>query len=213
MHLYQATVDRGGEFDKVTKGLPMEKNGVHSQKDRPSGETGYDSAEEGDEAGRGVFDRIIGFFAVIAGVLLIIMTLVVCYNVLMRYFIGDPPVWATEITEYIMLYATFLAAAWVLKEKGHVRIDILVGQLSSRGQYILNTIACLLGITACSILLYHSARATYSLYVREVISLKILPFPKYILIGVIPFGMLLTLIQFIRMALLLLEKKSKASIW
>jgi TRAP-type C4-dicarboxylate transport system permease small subunit len=153
---------------------------------------------KGPGKGSLIFDGLIRALAVIAGVLLVTMALVVSYNVLMRYFIGKPPVWVTEITEWILLYATFLAAAWVLKEDGHVKIDVVLIRLSQKNQYVLSVVVCVLGILTCGFFAYHGAKAVYSLYKRDVIMMGMILMPKYILVAVIPLGILLSLIQFIR---------------
>jgi TRAP-type C4-dicarboxylate transport system permease small subunit len=162
----------------------------------------------------GKIDRILGgiikFFGVIAGILFMTMALVVTYNVVMRYFVARPPVWAIETTEYIMVYATFLAAAWVLSVDGHVKIDILVMRLSPRNRYLLSVIVSFLGFVACAVLGWFAAKSTYDLYTREVIMMKMMPWPKWILIAPIPVGILLTLIQFIRNLVALLGRKEVA---
>lgn len=162
---------------------------------------------EGFRKGSLIFDRIIGALAVIAGILLLAMALIVSYNVLMRYFIGKPPVWAIEMTEWILLYATFLAAAWILKVDGHVKIDVVVIRLSQKKQHILSVIICILGILTCGFLSYHGVKAVYSLYKREVLMMGMILMPKYILVAVIPLGILLSSIQFIRILTGLLTRK------
>lgn len=145
-----------------------------------------------------ILDGIIKFFGVIAGILFMMMALIVTYNVIMRYFVVRPPVWAIETTEYIMVYSTFLAAAWILRVDGHVKIDIVVIRLSPKSQHILNIVVSLLGLVSCGLLAWYGMEATYSLLSREVIMMKMIPWPKWILVAPIPVGMLLTLIQFIR---------------
>jgi TRAP-type C4-dicarboxylate transport system permease small subunit len=145
-----------------------------------------------------IFDGLLKALAAIAGVLLLVMVLIVSYTVVMRYFIGKPPVWGTEMTEWILLYATFLAAAWVLKDDGHVRIDVVLIRLSQKKQYILSVIVCILGILTCGFFAYHGAKAVYSLYKRDVIMMGMILMPKYILVAVIPLGILLSFVQFIR---------------
>lgn len=159
---------------------------------------------------KGIIDHVITFFAVISGGLLAIMALIVSYNVLMRYFIGKPPVWAIETTEYILVFSTFLATAWVLKNDGHVKIDILVVRLSKKTQYALNLVVSFLGIVACGLLMWHGAKATFSLYSRDVIMMKMMPWPKWVLVAPIPVGFLLTLIQFLRNFVVLLRTKDGA---
>lgn len=155
-----------------------------------------------------VLDGIIKFFGIIAGIFFMTMALIVTYNVVMRYFVARPPVWAVETTEYIMVYATFLAAAWILSVDGHVKIDILVIRLSPKRQHILNMVVSFLGLVACALLGWHATKATYSLYTREVIMMKMMPWPKWVMIVPIPVGLLLTLIQFIRNFVNLLRRKN-----
>jgi TRAP-type C4-dicarboxylate transport system permease small subunit len=157
-----------------------------------------------------ILDGVINFFAVIAGILLATMALIVTYNVIMRYFVNRPPVWAIETTEYIMVYATFLAAAWVLKHGGHVKIDIILVMLSKKRQHALNVLVCILGIVACGLLAWYGMKATYSLYSREVIMMKMMPWPKWVLVAPIPIGILLTFIQFIRKLIGLIATKEAA---
>ena len=157
-----------------------------------------------------ILDGIIKFFGVMAGILFMMMALIVTYNVVMRYFVARPPVWAIETTEYIMVYATFLAAAWVLSVDGHVKIDILVMRLSPRNQYLLSVIVSFLGFGACAVLGWFAVKSTYSLYTREVIMMKMMPWPKWILIAPIPLGILLTLVQFKRNLVALLGRKEVA---
>ena len=115
------------------------------------------------------------------------------------------------MTEWILLYATFLAAAWVLKEDGHVKIDVVLIRLSPKKQYILSVIVCILGILTCGFFSYHGAKAIYSLYQRDVIMMGMILMPKYILVAVIPLGILLSCIQFIRILKGLLAGKISKS--
>ena len=154
-----------------------------------------------------IFSAIIKFFGIIAGVVFMAMALIVSYNVIMRYFVSRPPVWAIETTEYLMVYATFLAAAWVLSLDGHVKIDIVVVRLSPKSQHVLSIVVSFLGVIACGLLGWFATKATYSLYTREVIMMKMMPWPKWILVAPIPVGILLTLIQFIRNSINLLRGK------
>ena len=162
----------------------------------------------------GKIDRILGaiikLFGVIAGILFMMMALIVTYNVVMRYFVARPPVWAVETTEYIMVYATFLAAAWVLSVDGHVKIDILVMRLSPKNQYLSSVVVSFLGLIACAVLGWFAVESTYNLYTRDVIMMKMMPWPKWILIAPIPLGILLTLVQFIRNLVALLGRKEFA---
>jgi len=145
-----------------------------------------------------IFDWIIDGMAFLAGLLLLFMIFSICYEVLMRYFLIRPSSWAVEITEYILLYITFLGAPWLLKQKGHVKVDVVLNMLNIRTQRILNLFTSLLGAIICLVLFWFGLLATVDHYVRKIPVIKSLEVPKFILLVVIPFGSLLLCLQFIR---------------
>jgi TRAP-type C4-dicarboxylate transport system permease small subunit len=59
-----------------------------------------------------------------AGLLVAVSSLVLTWEVLMRYFLGQPSDWALELCILLLIASTFLAAAYTLVAKGHVNIDI-----------------------------------------------------------------------------------------
>ena len=60
-----------------------------------------------------------------AGLLVAVSALVLTWEVLMRYFLGQPSDWALELCILMLIASTFLAAAYTLAAKGHVNIDIV----------------------------------------------------------------------------------------
>ena len=60
-----------------------------------------------------------------AGLLVAVSSLVLTWEVLMRYFLGQPSDWALELCILMLIASTFLAAAYTLAAKGHVNIDIV----------------------------------------------------------------------------------------
>lgn len=144
------------------------------------------------------FDGIIDGMAFLAGLLLLFTIFSICYEVLIRYFLMRPSTWSVEITEYILLYITFLGAPWLLKQKGHVKVDVVLNMLNIRTQRILNLITSLLGAIICLVLFWFGVLTTADHFMRKIPVIKSLEVPKFILLAVIPFGSLLLCIQFIR---------------
>lgn len=66
----------------------------------------------------------------ISAIFIISMMLSICGEVFMRYLLKKPLMWTVEISEYLQMYVTFLAAAYVLRHDGHVKLEILTGILS-----------------------------------------------------------------------------------
>lgn len=90
-----------------------------------------------------VVDRISGITGKAASIIVVILTLAICYDVFMRYVFAKPSYWAYDLT--IMLYGSFaiLGAAYCHSQNGHVRMDLLYSRLSTRGRAIADIVGYL----------------------------------------------------------------------
>ena len=146
------------------------------------------------------FDRLIVVFAWIAGGLMMFALAAVCVDVLMRYFFNRPLPWVLQISEYVLLYIPFLAAAYVLREESHIRIDILLNRLGRRTRNRVNAVTSVLGCGVLLVLSYYGASITVDYYHRNVPTIKYLKIPEFLVIAVIPVGCFLFALQFLRRA-------------
>ena len=64
-----------------------------------------------------LFDRFLDVSPVISGIIIVLIMLAVCANVIMRYFLNRPIVGIDEISEYLLLFITFIGSAWLLREE------------------------------------------------------------------------------------------------
>ena len=108
--------------------------------------------------------------------------------------------WVLQFSEYILLYIPFLAAAFVLREERHIKIDIVLNRLNWKAQSLINVVTSLLGFCVLIVLTYYGAFVTLDYYQRKVPALKYLIIPEFIILNVIPIGRFLFTIQFIRSA-------------
>jgi C4-dicarboxylate transporter DctQ subunit len=145
-----------------------------------------------------VFDKILIILFWIAGVLLAFTTVGTCVDTLCRYFLNKPIPWMLELTEYIMLYIPFLAAAIVLKEKGHIKIDLITEHLSPKNKARVFFIESLVGGLTMCVYTVFGAIVTLDFFNRNVLSLEYLKLPAYLVIMVIPIGSFFLMVQFFR---------------
>lgn len=145
-----------------------------------------------------VFDRFIGLLACVAGFLVIAMMVLMVTEVVTRYILKNPPVWALEVNSYITFGIAFLGTAWLLKIRKHISVDIVVNNMSPGAQLRLNIIVSIVGALILLTITYFSACSTIDHYQRGVAVWQILKFPKFILLLFIPLGCFLTSIQFMR---------------
>ncbi len=145
-----------------------------------------------------IFDRTIEVMAILAGILLIFMMLSISVAVVSRYLLARPISWIIESSEYILVYITFLVAAWVLRGEGHVKMDIVLNRLNRRAKSLINIITSAIGIGVCFILTWFGARVTWQFFQSGYFTPGVLEYPKFTLIAIIAVGSFLLLIQFVR---------------
>src|SRR6516165_5204723 len=80
--------------------------------------------------------RIEDLFAEAAIAILVLCAASICVDVLMRYFFGRPIMGSTELTEYALVYITFLGAAWAVPRGAHIDIDAFVIHMSERARKV-----------------------------------------------------------------------------
>lgn len=144
------------------------------------------------------FDRIVDSLAVVAAVLLFSAMIITALEVISRQFLNRPLIWVVESTEYILVWFTFLSAAWILKRDKHVIVDVVVVHLSSRNKDFLEIIDSILGVISCSIVVVYGAGVTWDCFQRGLYFLTLLRIPKAPLYAVIPICNFLLVVQFLR---------------
>jgi len=126
------------------------------------------------------------------------VTIGTCVDVLLRYSFNRPISWMLELTEYAMLYIPFLGAAFVLKEDGHIRIDLVITFLSERSRGWLNVVTSFVGGVVMLTYTWFGAQVTLDYFKRGVPSLESLKIPMFLILMIIPIGGFLFSIQFFR---------------
>ena len=144
------------------------------------------------------FDRTIGVLALLGALVLVFTMLIVDYEVVARYLLNRPTAWMLEVVEYALLYLCFLGATWVLKEEGHIKMDLVLNRLNPRVQVWLNIITSFIGVIICLVITWYGVKVTWGLYQSGQYYAAFLKPPKYIIVGIVPVGCFLLFIQFLR---------------
>lgn len=144
------------------------------------------------------FDQILVTLFWLAGGLLMFSTVGTCIDVILRYCFNRPIHWMLEITEYIMLYIPFLGAGLVLKEEGHIRVDILINHLSQQTRKRLDMLTSFLGGLVMLTYTYFGGQVTWDHFKRGVPALESLKTPLFLILMIIPVGSFFFAVQFFR---------------
>lgn len=76
--------------------------------------------------------------------LLSAMSLLIGFQVFMRYVMGDSLTWSEELARYMFIWATYIGAAYGVKAKAHVSITFVTERLPENIRHISNIFAYLL---------------------------------------------------------------------
>ncbi|MFC2013991.1 TRAP transporter small permease subunit [Chloroflexota bacterium] len=149
--------------------------------------------------GASILDGIINICVFLAGAVFIYLMLSVFTEaVILRYFLGITTDWIREMATYTLVFITFLGTAWVLRNEGHVRMDLLVDRLKPKRQAMLNMITTALSAIACFIVTWYGMRIWWDDFQSGYYVPTPLETPYWYLIFVIPLGCLLLSIQLVR---------------
>ena len=137
---------------------------------------------------------------ILAGVAMVILSLIifsVCLEIIMRYFLNRPLVWVVELTEYGLLYVSFLGAAWLLRQGGHVQVDILVDILNERWRRRCAVISAAMGLAVSGILTVFGVIATADHLARGIYKPTVLEFPTGVVLIAVPLGSFFLSVRFL----------------
>ena len=135
-------------------------------------------------------------FANIALVGIVFLIAAVCSEMIMRNVFDRPLSWVIEISEYTMLYITFLGTSAVLRQGRHVSVDLLTEALNDtwrRRLAVVSSSICLVSVVA---LTWFGTLATIDAQQRGVYKPTLMEFPTWIVLAVIPVGSMLLSLRF-----------------
>jgi C4-dicarboxylate transporter DctQ subunit len=142
------------------------------------------------------FDVIIEFLTYLAGIIIVAVTLSVSLTAVVRYLGFRPPLWTFQFTEYALLWFTFMAAAWLLREGGHISIDTIVSRLPTKTRRYVDITNDILGFIVSVVIFFFGTLHTIDLFRRGIMEVKGVIVPKAPLFLIIPLGGLALSIQF-----------------
>ena len=145
-----------------------------------------------------LFDYINIIMVVVSAILLLGLTFIVGADITLRYLFNRPLGWVKEVSEYILVGLGFLVAAWILKDDGHVKMDLVLNKVGSRVQTMMNIITSIISTIIVFIMTCFALRVIVDFYRTKLVAPSVLEPPKWILLTPIFVGCLLLAIQFIR---------------
>jgi len=106
-------------------------------------------------------------FTMCAGALAMFILCVVIYDVVLRYLLNKPTIWAIDFASFALSYLFFLALAPALDSGFHVSVDYFNHKFSERFQHWAAVLAALFAIVFAIILFWELLDATIEEFVEN----------------------------------------------
>lgn len=142
-----------------------------------------------------ILDKISSICARLSAWLFFIIGGIIVFEVVARYVFLSPTVWGEEMSRFLQIWATYLAAAYVLHKRKLIAIDVVVNRMPPRVQKILDSCALLVILVFCLVAcVYGIEIAAESIRVGRATS-TMLAVPSWMTEIAIPIGFGLMFIQ------------------
>ncbi|SRR5579871_146098 len=143
------------------------------------------------------YGRLLRGMLTAAGVLLLVMTLMIGADVLLRNIGagGIPP--SNELSEDSLYLITLLAAPGLLRQGQHIRIDIVLRALPLRISWLLEWVGDTVGLVCCLIFVWYGASVAAESFAAGSISIKTLVLPEWWLLAPMPAAFVLLALEFV----------------
>lgn len=132
----------------------------------------------------------------IAGAMLIWLMISVITSVVMRNLGMQPFAWLFTSSEYAILYMTMLGAPWLVREKGHVHIELVTAALPPAARRVVSRGVAAACVAVCAVLAWKGAELLITNITRNDLDVRAYYFPKWILTLAFPISFGLMTIEF-----------------
>lgn len=150
---------------------------------------------------RRAYDALVIAMALIAGVLLVWLMVAVVTSVGLRNAGLQPWAWLFTSTEYALLYVTMLGAPWLVRERGHVHIELVTAMLPPRAQRVVSRLVALACVLISALLAWKGAELVATNLSRGDFDVRAYYFPRWLLTIAFPLSFGAMAIEFARFVL------------
>lgn len=126
----------------------------------------------------------------VTGAAVLVITLLITYDVLMRYFFNEPQLFVDELTSFILVGIIFLGTGPTFYRGGHIRVDLVINHLRPQTQGKLRIITLSIGLALLGVVTHETLVSAWVAYRMERVSAVML-YPIWIAMLLVPLGLAL----------------------
>lgn len=144
------------------------------------------------------YNGLVTGLAIVAGSLLVWLGVAVIISVMQRNLGFQPTAWLFLSTEYGMFYLTLLGAPWLVRERGHVHIELVTAALSKRSLNVFSRLVSLLCVIVCAVMAVKGVELVQMNLERNDFDVRAYFFPTWLLSITFPVSFTLMAIEFLK---------------
>jgi C4-dicarboxylate transporter, DctQ subunit len=145
------------------------------------------------------YDAVLYGMAWLAGVLMVAMMAMIVADVALRNLGYQSSAHFFTFTEYFLLLIPLFGAPWLVREKGHIYIELLVAALPPAAQrrLVLGVVLACIGVAA--ILAWYGGVITLQDYAANEKDVRSFDMPRWMLMASMPLSFGMMAIEFVRL--------------
>jgi TRAP-type C4-dicarboxylate transport system permease small subunit len=136
--------------------------------------------------------------AALAASLMAAMMVVICIDVLLRNLGYQSSAHFFTFTEYALLMVPCMGAPWLVREKGHIHVEILLMSLRPRLRARMTVAIGLICIAICLVIAWYGFRITLTDFLQAEKDVRSLDMPRWMVVMWIPLSFFLMAAEFAR---------------
>lgn len=130
--------------------------------------------------------------SLVAGLAVLVITVLITYSVILRYFFGRPQIFVDELATFLLVVVICWGLAHTFRSDGHITVDLLVRRLGPRARAGLRAATLLLGAAFVAVVTWQTLDTTLRAYRYGRVSTVML-YPLWVPHLAIPLGFALLL--------------------
>ena len=142
------------------------------------------------------WDALVTLMALIAGLLLVWLMVSVVASVTLRNLGIQPYAWLFTSAEYALLYMTMLGAPWLVRERGHVHIELVTAALPETARHLVSRAVAALCVLVCAILAWKGADLFLTNIARNDFDVRAYFYPRWLLTITFPIAFTIMAVEF-----------------
>lgn len=135
-----------------------------------------------------LIDRVSDILGQVAAWMFFAVGAMITYEVVARYVFLAPTIWAEEMSRFFQIWATYLAAAYVLRHRQLIVIEILILRLNDRLQRVAQAAALIIMILFCAVAVFYGTQSMMESITLKRASSTMLSVPLWMTELAIPLG-------------------------